>query len=316
MARLPASRGGARLRSRGGDWRKCSICCIGSRRLSEAPISERDNLYVDTDARAPAEPPDQARGVVRPGRSRRLGGAPRRSRPRPRPVAHAQGQRLQVRQTRDRGRRCWPRATRCLPRLQQFKKDADADLAACLQQELAGATARYQELKAAAGALDFADLLANARDLIKSNETVRRHLQAQVHAHLRRRIPGHRSDSGRDLCCSLAGGRPGQALHRRRSEAGDLPLSRNRRRHVLARARPARPQGGRTLQLTTSYRSVPSIQQFVNAAFERHMVENPATLQAGYVPLAQDPATTIPSQPADRSRCRCRSRTAGGASGR
>ncbi len=32
--------------------------------------------------------------------------------------------------------------------LQQFRRDADADLAACLQQELAGATARYQELEA------------------------------------------------------------------------------------------------------------------------------------------------------------------------
>ena len=29
-------------------------------------------------------------------------------------------------------------------------------------------------------------------------------------------------------------------------------------------------QGGQTLQLTTSYRSVPSIQRFVNAAFARH----------------------------------------------
>src|SRR5947209_14140759 len=41
--------------------------------------------------------------------------------------------------------------------LQQFRKDADADLAACLQQELAGATARYQDLKRASGLLDFAD---------------------------------------------------------------------------------------------------------------------------------------------------------------
>ena len=38
---------------------------------------------------------------------------------------------------------------RALTALQQFRKDADADLAACLQQELAGATARYQELKTA-----------------------------------------------------------------------------------------------------------------------------------------------------------------------
>jgi len=61
--------------------------------------------------------------------------------------------------------------------LQQFRKDADADLAACLQQELAGATARYQELKKASGSLDFTDLLARARDLIKTDDAVRRHLQ-------------------------------------------------------------------------------------------------------------------------------------------
>src|SRR5437763_989709 len=61
--------------------------------------------------------------------------------------------------------------------LQQFRKEADADLAACLQQEMAGATARYQALKKASGSLDFADLLARARDLIRTNDAVRRHLQ-------------------------------------------------------------------------------------------------------------------------------------------
>src|SRR5439155_12341423 len=66
---------------------------------------------------------------------------------------------------------------RLLADLQQFRKDADADLAACLQQELAGATARYQALKRASGSLDFADLLARARDLIATNAAVRAHLQ-------------------------------------------------------------------------------------------------------------------------------------------
>src|SRR4051812_48768063 len=61
--------------------------------------------------------------------------------------------------------------------LQQFRKDADADLAACLQQELAGATRRYQDLKQGAGTLDFTDLLARARDLIRDNADVRAHLQ-------------------------------------------------------------------------------------------------------------------------------------------
>src|SRR5438094_5387413 len=63
--------------------------------------------------------------------------------------------------------------------LQQFKRDADADLAACLQQELAGATERYQTLKRAAGALDFTDLLVKARDLSRTNADVRTHLQAK-----------------------------------------------------------------------------------------------------------------------------------------
>src|SRR5205823_4372389 len=61
--------------------------------------------------------------------------------------------------------------------LQQFRKDADADLAAALQQELRGAIANYQQLKAAAGALDFTDLLSRARDLIRRDDDVRRHLQ-------------------------------------------------------------------------------------------------------------------------------------------
>src|ERR1019366_5420443 len=61
--------------------------------------------------------------------------------------------------------------------LQQFRKDADADLAACLQQELAGATERYQALKQASGALDFKDLLVRARDLIRNNDDARGHLR-------------------------------------------------------------------------------------------------------------------------------------------
>ncbi len=63
--------------------------------------------------------------------------------------------------------------------LQEFKRHADADLAACLQEELAGSTARYQALKGAAGALDFTDLLAKARDLIRGNRDVRRYLQTR-----------------------------------------------------------------------------------------------------------------------------------------
>src|SRR5262249_15887119 len=61
--------------------------------------------------------------------------------------------------------------------LQRFREDADADLAAALQRELAGVTAEYQALKEAAGPLDFVDLLTRTRDLLKSDSLVRRELQ-------------------------------------------------------------------------------------------------------------------------------------------
>ncbi len=56
-------------------------------------------------------------------------------------------------------------------------------------------------------------------------------------------------------------------------------------------------RGGRVLQLTKSYRSVPEIQRFVNAAFRHDMVRNELALQADYIPLSPD-RTSDPSQPA------------------
>ncbi len=263
--------------------------------LSEAPLFDRDNLYVDTDAvrrlsrqikleesfgqvdldgwEARLVDLVRDRGV---SRTRKGSGA--------KYGKHAT--RTEVLAARDA----------LFAALQQFKRDADGDLAACLQQELAGATSRYQELKSAAGALDFADLLAKARDLIKSNETVRRHLQRAF----TRIFVDEFQDTDpiqAEILLLLAGGQPGklfivgdpkQAIYRFRGTDVETYW---RVRDQLGL------QGGRTLQLTTSYRSVPSIQRFVNAAFERHMVENRQTLQAGYVPLAQD-RDEDPSQPA------------------
>src|SRR5688572_14917009 len=53
--------------------------------------------------------------------------------------------------------------------LDQFRMDADADLAAALQQEIVGAMTLYEELKMRGGALDFLDLLLKARDLVKGD---------------------------------------------------------------------------------------------------------------------------------------------------
>ena len=152
--------------------------------------------------------------------------------------------------------------------LQQFRQQADADLAASLQQELAGATERYQALKRAAGALDFTDLLARARDLIKHNAGVRRHLQTKF----TRIFVDEFQDTDpiqAEILRLLAGGEPGklfivgdpkQAIYRfRGTDVGTY----------WAVCDDLAAGGGRVLQLTTSYRSVPAIQRFVNAEIGR-----------------------------------------------
>ena len=169
--------------------------------------------------------------------------------------------------------------------LQQFRRDADADLAACLQQELAGATATYQELKQASGSLDFTDLLARARDLIRTNAGVRRHLQGKF----TRIFVDEFQDTDpiqAEILLLLSGdvrgklfivGDPKQAIYRFRGT--DVSTYWGVRDDLAAR-------GARVLQLTTSYRSVPAIQRFVNAAFAAEMTGNPATRQADYVALS------------------------------
>src|SRR5215467_14316825 len=254
-------------------------------KLSGAPLTERDNLFLDTDAvrrlsrqielEASFGQTDHDGWESRLVDLVRDRGLSRTRKGSGYKYSHA-ALRTDVLASRDT----------LFAELQQFKKDADADLAACLQQELAGATARYQALKAAAGALDFGDLLAKARDLIKSNEVVREHLQAKF----KRIFVDEFQDTDpiqADILLALANdtsgklfivGDPKQAIYRfRGTDVGTYWRVRDELRR----------QGGRTLQLMTSYRSVPSIQRFVNAAFGRHMIENRDTLQSGYVPLAK-----------------------------
>jgi ATP-dependent exoDNAse (exonuclease V) beta subunit len=180
--------------------------------------------------------------------------------------------------------------------LLQFRKDADADLAARLQRELAGATDRYQELKRAAGALDFTDLLARARTLIKANEAVRLHLQQKF----KRLFVDEFQDTDpiqAEILLLLAGDVPGklfivgdpkQAIYRFRGT--DVGTYWDVSRRLVE-------EGGRVLKLTTSYRSVPEIQRFVNAAFAQEMTGNSITLQADYVPLSphRSPLGTQPA---------------------
>jgi ATP-dependent exoDNAse (exonuclease V) beta subunit len=192
--------------------------------------------------------------------------------------------------------------------LQDFRRRADADLAACLQGELQAVTARYQELKRSAGALDFVDLLVRARDLIRDN--------ADVRALLQRKFDHIFVDEFQDtdpvqaeILMLLAADDPAVTDWRAvRPIAGKLFIVGDPKQAIYRFrgtdvgtywqvGRQIERCGGRVLQLRTSYRSVPAIQRFVNAAFTAEMAADERTLQAGYVPLApyRDPDDSQPA---------------------
>ena len=189
------------------------------------------------------------------------------------------------------------------PLLDQFRMNADADLAAALQHELKGAIDRYEDLKARAGAVDFLDLLLKARDLVRGNAGVRRGfharfthifvdefqdtdpLQAEILLLLASADP--EEDDWRRVI-PVPGrlfivGDPKQSIYRfRRADVGIY-------RDVCERLVKA---GATAVTLTTSFRSVPEIQACVNAAFAPVMTGDPNTLQANYVPLSPHRAGT------------------------
>ena len=184
-------------------------------------------------------------------------------------------------------------------RLDQFRMDADADLAARLQQELRGALDRYAKLKAQAGALDFLDLLLIARNLVRDNRLVRKGFQQRF----KRIFVDEFQDTDplqAEILLLLAAEDPGEADWRRSRPApgrlflvGDPKQSIYRfRRADVAIYRDVcerlQASGATLLHLKTSFRSVPEIQGFVNTAFASVMTGDALTLQADYVPLHQD----------------------------
>jgi ATP-dependent exoDNAse (exonuclease V) beta subunit len=193
-------------------------------------------------------------------------------------------------------------------RLDQFRMDADADLAALLQTDLRGAIDRYDELKARAGALDFLDLLLGARDLVRDNAAVRQGFQARfkrifvdefqdtdpLQAEILLLLA---ADDDTETDWRRARPRPGtlflvgdpkQSIYRfRRADVGVY-------REVCDRLTAT---GAVLVHLNTSFRSVPEIQACVNAAFRPIMTGDSLTLQAPYVPLAPH-RPRLPNQPA------------------
>jgi ATP-dependent helicase/nuclease subunit A len=182
-------------------------------------------------------------------------------------------------------------------RLDRFRMEADADLAALLQQELRGAIERYQQMKAKSGALDFLDLLLHARNLVRDNPVVRRGFQQRF----RRIFVDEFQDTDplqAEILLLLAADDPDETNWRKARPApgrlflvGDPKQSiyRFRRADVSIYrdvCRQLQEIGGQLVKLTTSFRGVPDIQACVNAAFAPVMNGDERTLQALYVPLA------------------------------
>ena len=180
--------------------------------------------------------------------------------------------------------------------LADFQVRADADLAAALHTELFGCVDDYERLKAREGALDFLDLLLRARDLVRDNASVRGHFQARF----RRIFVDEFQDTDplqAELLLLLAADDPDETrwesvtpLPGKLFIVGDPKQSiyRFRRADVDTYMRVCRQlvgAGATSLELRKSYRSVPSIQKAINAAFRPVMDGDPASVQARYVAL-------------------------------
>jgi ATP-dependent helicase/nuclease subunit A len=181
--------------------------------------------------------------------------------------------------------------------LEGFVNKANADLAALLQSELREVLAVYEEWKLRLGRLDFLDLLVRSRNLLRENNSVRADLQKRfthifvdefqdtdpIQAEILLLLAcGDPSISDWHQAIPRAGklfivGDPKQAVYRfRRADVGVYQYVKG----LLE------SHGALCLNLTTSFRGRPSIQNFVNAAFEPVMKRDTATLQTSYVSLS------------------------------
>lgn len=186
---------------------------------------------------------------------------------------------------------------RVLEALQRFAGKADADLAALLHSELQGSLERYEQLKARLGRLDFLDLLLRTGRLLRSSCEVRTHFQ--------RRFKHIFIDEFQDtdplqveILMLLACGDPSVTEWRQAVAApgklfivGDpkQAIYRFRRADVavyMEVKKLLKEAGAMCLNLTTSFRAVPSLQRAINRSFRPLMNGDASALQAEYVPLS------------------------------
>ena len=180
--------------------------------------------------------------------------------------------------------------------IEEFRRRADADLAAELRDEMSGLVEEYNQRKQRQGKLDFVDLLVCARDLVRDQQPVREYLQkrfshlfidefqdtdplqAEILLLLAADDP---AESDWLKIWPVAGklfvvGDPKQSIYKFRR--ADILLYRQVRDAMVER-------GCGLIALRKSFRSVPNLQHFVNSAFETEMDGDG---HAEWIPLEED----------------------------
>jgi ATP-dependent exoDNAse (exonuclease V) beta subunit len=182
--------------------------------------------------------------------------------------------------------------------IDEFRRRADADLAALLRDEMSGLVDEYSQRKRQSGKLDFVDLLSCVRDLVGNNQEVRGYLQGRfthlfvdefqdtdpLQAEILLLLSADDAAESNWLRVTPKAGKlflvgdPKQSIYKFRR--ADMVLYRQIRDALVDR-------GVGLVSLTRSFRAVPNIQQFVNAAFETEMTGDVSSGQADWAPLEE-----------------------------
>jgi ATP-dependent helicase/nuclease subunit A len=182
--------------------------------------------------------------------------------------------------------------------LDAFRRDAGADFAAALNEEMRDLVAAYTERKKRAGKLDFLDLLLLVRNLVRDNQDVRNYLQDRFARIFVDEFQDTDPRQAEILILLSAGdpaendwlkvtpipgklfvvGDPKQSIYKFRR--ADVVLYENVCEGLASR-------GVARINLTRSFRAVRPIQHLVNAAFAPEMTGDRGRGQARYAPLEE-----------------------------